>query len=98
MIIGIDLGTTNSAAAIWRDGQAVLIPNSVGDFLTGMPGVLTGDNRNSGAIDVNVRGMQGFGRVPVVVDGTQPPEHLHEQVIARLEVMGLVAADPGAAP
>ena len=34
MIIGIDLGTTNSAAAIWRDGQAVLIPNSVGDFLT----------------------------------------------------------------
>jgi hemoglobin/transferrin/lactoferrin receptor protein len=45
--------------------------SSVGDFLKGMPGVLTGDNRNSGAIDVNIRGMQGFGRVPVVVDGTQ---------------------------
>ncbi|MCX5580976.1 TonB-dependent receptor plug domain-containing protein, partial [Kaistia terrae] len=45
--------------------------SSVGDFLKGMPGILTGDNRNSGAIDVNVRGMQGFGRVPVVVDGTQ---------------------------
>ncbi len=44
--------------------------SSVGDFLKGTPGVLTGDNRNSGAIDVNVRGMQGFGRVPVVVDGT----------------------------
>jgi molecular chaperone HscC len=34
MIIGIDLGTTNSAVAIWRDGEAVLIPNSLGDLLT----------------------------------------------------------------
>lgn len=34
MIIGIDLGTTNSAAAVWRDGEAVLIPNALGDVLT----------------------------------------------------------------
>jgi len=34
MIIGIDLGTTNSAAAVWRDGEAVLIPNALGDLLT----------------------------------------------------------------
>ena len=34
MIIGIDLGTTNSAVAVWRDGEARLIPNSLGDFLT----------------------------------------------------------------
>ncbi|ASR53655.1 Hsp70 family protein [Blastomonas fulva] len=34
MIVGIDLGTTNSAAAIWRDGEAVLVPNSLGDYLT----------------------------------------------------------------
>src|SRR4051812_17368837 len=34
MIIGIDLGTTNSAVAIWRDGEALLIPNSLGDLLT----------------------------------------------------------------
>ncbi len=34
MIIGIDLGTTNSAAAVWRNGKAELIPNSLGDFLT----------------------------------------------------------------
>jgi molecular chaperone HscC len=34
MIVGIDLGTTNSAVAIWRDGQAVLIPNSLGETLT----------------------------------------------------------------
>jgi molecular chaperone HscC len=34
MIVGIDLGTTNSAIAIWRDGQAQLIPNSLGELLT----------------------------------------------------------------
>jgi molecular chaperone HscC len=34
MIIGIDLGTTNSAAAFWRDGKPELIPNSLGDMLT----------------------------------------------------------------
>lgn len=44
---------------------------STGDFLKGQAGILTGDNRNSGAVDINVRGMQGFGRVPVVVDGAQ---------------------------
>ncbi len=34
MIVGIDLGTTNSAVAIWRDGAAQLIPNSLGHVLT----------------------------------------------------------------
>ena len=30
MIVGIDLGTTNSAVAIWREGRAELILNSLG--------------------------------------------------------------------
>jgi len=34
MIVGIDLGTTNSLIAAWRDGQSVLIPNGLGDTLT----------------------------------------------------------------
>ena len=34
MIVGIDLGTTNSAIGVWRDGRAELIPNSLGSFLT----------------------------------------------------------------
>ena len=33
-IIGIDLGTTNSLAAVWRNGRSELIPNAAGDFLT----------------------------------------------------------------
>jgi molecular chaperone HscC len=34
MILGIDLGTTNSAAGIWRNGRAELIPNTLGHVLT----------------------------------------------------------------
>ncbi len=34
MLIGIDLGTTNSLAAVWRDGAATLVPNAFGDRLT----------------------------------------------------------------
>ena len=34
MIVGIDLGTTNSLVAVWRDGQAQLIKNALGEVLT----------------------------------------------------------------
>jgi len=34
MIIGIDLGTTNSLVAAWRDGRAQIIPNALGEYLT----------------------------------------------------------------
>ncbi|PTT87020.1 molecular chaperone HscC [Pelomonas sp. HMWF004] len=34
MIVGIDLGTTNSLVAVWRDGRAQLIPNALGEVLT----------------------------------------------------------------
>lgn len=33
-IIGIDLGTTNSLACVYRDGKAELIPNELGSFIT----------------------------------------------------------------
>ena len=34
MIVGIDLGTTNSSIAVWRDGRAEIIPNALGHNLT----------------------------------------------------------------
>jgi molecular chaperone DnaK (HSP70) len=34
MIVGIDLGTTNSPIAIWENGGARLMPNSLGEVLT----------------------------------------------------------------
>ncbi|MBR0281477.1 MAG: Hsp70 family protein, partial [Oscillibacter sp.] len=33
-IIGIDLGTTNSLAAVWRNHHSELIPNAAGEYLT----------------------------------------------------------------
>ena len=41
-IIGIDLGTTNSLAAVWKDGRCELIPNALGKFLT--PSVVSIDD------------------------------------------------------
>lgn len=41
------------------------------DVLNSAVGVYSGDSRNSGAIDPNIRGIQGQGRVPVTVDGTE---------------------------
>ena len=43
MIIGIDLGTTNSLAATWRNGESMLIPNAIGQVLT--PSVVSLDER-----------------------------------------------------
>lgn len=34
MLVGIDLGTTNSAVALWDGGEARLIPNALGEWLT----------------------------------------------------------------
>ena len=34
MIIGIDLGTTNSLVALWQDGKPRLVPNALGSLLT----------------------------------------------------------------
>lgn len=41
-IIGIDLGTTNSLAAVWENGHPQLIPNSFGEYLT--PSVVSFDD------------------------------------------------------
>ena len=44
-IIGIDLGTTNSLAAVWRNGRSELIPNASGEYLT--PSVVSVDEDGS---------------------------------------------------
>lgn len=44
---------------------------SAADLLRGISGVQMGDSRNGGALDVNIRGIQGQGRVAVTVDGAQ---------------------------
>lgn len=45
MIIGIDLGTTNSLCAVFRGGKAELIPNRLGKYLT--PSVVSIDEEGT---------------------------------------------------
>jgi len=45
MIVGIDLGTTNSLIAVWRDGAVELIPNALGSVLT--PSAVSVDDEGS---------------------------------------------------
>ncbi|MSN96848.1 TonB-dependent receptor plug domain-containing protein [Campylobacter sp. FMV-PI01] len=42
--------------------------SSVGDFLSSIPGVFITNKRNSGAITVNIRGLQNENRVPIYID------------------------------
>jgi molecular chaperone HscC len=56
MIIGIDLGTTNSAVGIWRDGRAELIPNSLGSLLT--PSAVSMDERGEVLVGLAARERQ----------------------------------------
>jgi molecular chaperone HscC len=53
MIIGIDLGTTNSLVAVWRDGAAQLIPNALGDVLT--PSAVSVDDAGTVIVGVGAR-------------------------------------------
>lgn len=62
-----------SISSVYRDKAEVerfkgAVP---ADVFKGMVGVNSGDARNSGALDPNVRGIQGQGRVPVTIDGTE---------------------------
>jgi molecular chaperone HscC len=45
MLVGIDLGTTNSLVGVWKDGEAVLIPNALGGVLT--PSVVGCDEKGA---------------------------------------------------
>nr|WP_277606378.1 TonB-dependent receptor [Acinetobacter sp. NIPH 2699] len=46
-------------------------PISTADMLKGQASVQLGDSRNGGALDVNIRGVQGQNRIAVSVDGAQ---------------------------
>lgn len=46
--------------------------SSPADIFRGTPGVMSGEARNgAGAVDVNIRGMQGMGRVATTIDGAE---------------------------
>lgn len=72
-IAGYDKVYYDDMSSIYRDKQYLenFRGESPADIYKGMVGVFSGDARNSGALDTNIRGIQGQERVPVIVDGTK---------------------------
>ncbi|UNM97407.1 TonB-dependent receptor [Ignatzschineria rhizosphaerae] len=62
-----------SISSVYRDKTEVerFKGAAPADVFKGMVGVNSGDARNSGALDPNIRGIQGQGRVPLTIDGTE---------------------------
>ena len=62
---------TGSTAFIARDTIERFRGTSTADMVKGVAGVTAGDPRVANALDVNIRGVQGQSRVPVIIDGGQ---------------------------
>ena len=63
--------SSSSVSAVTRNDIERFRGTSVGDIFQGISGVLVSENRNSGGLDINIRGMQGQGRVPLTIDGSR---------------------------
>lgn len=64
--------TPAAVSYISRDTIDRFRGSSPADIFRGTPGVMSGEPRNgAGSIDVNIRGMQGMGRVAVTIDGAE---------------------------
>jgi len=98
VIVGIDLGTTNSAVGVWRDGKVELIPNSLGSCLT--PSALSLDDDGALLVGLAARERQsthpkltattfkrymGTSRTTRLGDRDYRPEDLSALVLARLK-------------
>ncbi len=98
MIVGIDLGTTNSAAAIWRETGAELIPNRLGAVLT--PSAVSIDENSNLLVGMAARErqathpkstvtafkrMMGTGRTTLLGKTAYLPEELSALVLRSLK-------------
>lgn len=70
---GYDAVYDNDFSSVYKGRQEIerYRGSNPADLLKGMVNVYSGDARNSGALDPNIRGIEGPGRVPVLIDGTQ---------------------------
>ena len=97
-MIGIDLGTTNTAIAVWRDGRPELIPNSLGQVLT--PSAVSIDDDGQLLVGMAARERQvthpsltatafkrymGTSRVTRLGEREFLPEELSALVLARVK-------------
>jgi molecular chaperone HscC len=98
LIIGIDLGTTNCACAIFRNGSVEMIPNSLGHLLT--PSAVSIDDKGSVITGLTARERQsthprhtitafkrymGTNHVTTLGDRSFKPEELSALMLASMK-------------
>jgi molecular chaperone HscC len=93
MIVGIDLGTTNSLIGVWRDGAGVLIPNALGGLLT--PSVVSTDGKGAivvgqAARDRLVTSPQGTAAAFKRYMGTDKPIAVGDKIYRAEELSAFV--------
>ena len=97
MLVGIDLGTTNSAVALWRDGAPELVPNALGRMLTPSAVSLSRDGQSwvgEAALDrmathpadtvTSFKRMMGTASTVTLAGTTLTPEDLSAMVLRSL--------------
>jgi len=63
--------TPAAVSVITREQIDRMPPRNTGDLLAETPGVYSASSRANPGLSVNIRGMQDFGRVNVMIDGTR---------------------------
>lgn len=64
-------GQPGAVSMVTREDIDRLPPRSTSDVLAAVPGVHTSQSRQDPGVSVNIRGLQDFGRVNVMIDGTR---------------------------
>lgn len=65
------INALSGTSVVTREQINVLQPSRVSDVLSQVPGVTTQENQNDPATAINIRGLQDFGRVNVLIDGAR---------------------------
>ncbi len=60
-----------SVSVVTREDIDRIAPRNTSDVLAAVPGVHTSQSRQDPGVSVNIRGLQDFGRVNVMIDGTR---------------------------
>ncbi|GJE58147.1 TonB-dependent hemoglobin/transferrin/lactoferrin family receptor [Methylobacterium trifolii] len=68
---GAAVDALSGTSVITREQIDRLQPSRLSDVLRDVPGVTTQENQNDPAQAINIRGLQDFGRVNVLVDGAR---------------------------
>jgi len=91
MLVGIDLGTTNSLISVWEDGKPKLIPNAQGTFLTpsvisldASGNIVVGKPRSNNLFLANFKRYMGTNKVLHLGTHSFRPEELSALVLQSL--------------